>query len=163
MKKKFNGSAFVIAIVSVFIGVCLTIGILYATGVISAPQSSAGAPAENTTASSYVSHHEESGGHHHSEMNISLDKAKYKGSQAIDYIKSMGEKKLGVHCDFSDEHCHVLVGSNGVKVNGMNCTKVVVAEFEDGFSDDDIIANFYISYDGKTLFKEENGKYIEIK
>ena len=103
---------------------------------------------------------------------ITTDDAVIKDADAINLIESYSDKELGLTKD-QRKKASFMVASNGVEIDGKNYIEVIATvknEHKDGDKTTytfDNLGVYYISYDGKTIFRKdmesEKAKYIDMK
>lgn len=102
------------------------------------------------------------------------DKAKIKEADAINLISSYSNDELGIDDEIrKNEDFAFLVAASGVEENGTKCIKVIASIKEKHVDEEtgnetfsfDTKGEYYISFDGKKIFRKDmtTGKYIDMK
>lgn len=102
------------------------------------------------------------------------DKAKIKEADAINLISSYSNDELGIDDEIrKNENFAFLVAASGVEENGTKCIKVIASIKEKHVDEEtgnetfsfDTKGEYYISFDGKKIFRKDmtTGKYIDMK
>lgn len=154
--KKPNSIKKIIAIVAVcvFCAAAVALGALYSTGVLNSP-----ATKQPVSVASEEHEHE----HNDADAKEDLSKAVYSGKDALDFIKSFSASDLEIKGEISDYR--LMVKNTGVQIDGKDYVKVIFVQSTDSnsFNDSDIVASFFISYDGKHLLKlNDDGTYRSV-
>ena len=156
--KKPNSIKKIIAIVAVcvFCAAAVALGALYSTGVLNSP-------ATKQPVSVASEEHEHEHEHNDADAKEDLSKAVYSGKDALDFIKSFSASDLEIKGEISDYR--LMVKNTGVQIDGKDYVKVIFVQSTDSnsFNDSDIVASFFISYDGKDLLKlNDDGTYRSV-
>lgn len=103
---------------------------------------------------------------------LTTDEAKIKEADAINLIQSYTKEELGL-TDEEMKSCSFMVASAGVKENDVNCIKVIATIKQKHVDSDtgketytfDTKGEYYISYDGKKVFRKDisTGAYTDMK
>lgn len=102
------------------------------------------------------------------------DKAKIKEADAINLISSYSNDELGIDDEIrKNEDFAFLVAASGVEESGTKCIKVIASIKEKHVDEEtgnetfsfDTKGEYYISFDGKKIFRKDmtTGKYIDMK